>query len=64
MFIYQSLILNATENVLNMQVVKSGMIYLIIYRMHLNMHIRNLILNTGTLTGGSNVLQMKYFIFF
>ncbi len=39
--------------------VRSGMIYLIIYRMHhqwrhLNMPIRNLILNTGTLTGGSN----------
>ncbi len=59
MFIYQSLILNATENLLNIQVVRSGMIYLIIYRMHhqwrhLNMPITNLILNTGTLTDGSH----------
>ncbi len=48
-------ILNATKNLLIMQVVRSGMTYLIIYRMHhhwkhLNMPIRNLILNTGTLT--------------
>ncbi len=34
MFIYHSQILNATENLLNMQVVRSGMIYLIIYTMH------------------------------
>ncbi len=31
MFIYQSQILNATEDLLNMQVVRSEMIYLIIY---------------------------------
>ncbi len=60
MFIYQSLILNATGNLLNMQVVRYGMIYLIIYRMHhqwrhLNMPVRNLILNTGTLNDESNV---------
>ncbi len=34
MFVYQNQILNASENLLNMQVVRSGMIYLIIYRMH------------------------------
>ncbi len=43
-----------------------GKIYLIIYRMHhqwrhLNMPIRNLILNTGTLTDGSNVLLHQIF---
>ncbi len=32
MFICQSLILNATENLLDMQVVRSGMIYLIMYK--------------------------------
>ncbi len=42
-----------------MQVVRSGMIYLIIYRMHhhwrhLQIPITNLILNTGTFTDGSN----------
>ncbi len=31
---------------------------------HLNIPIRNLILNTGTLTDRSNVLLMKYFILF
>ncbi len=67
MFIYQSLILNATENLLNMQVVRSGTIYLIIYRMHhqwrhLNMPIRNLILNTGTLTEGSNITNERFYI--
>ncbi len=52
-----NIILNATKIFLNIQVVRSGMIYLIICRMHhqwrhLNMPIRNLILNTGTLTDG------------
>ncbi len=56
--------MNATENILNMQVVRSGMIHPIIYRMHhqwkhLNMAIRNLILNTGTLTERSNIIVVK-----
>ncbi len=57
---------DATKNLLNMQVVRSGMIYLIIYRMHhqwrhLNMPIRNLILNTATLTDGSKKITNEIF---
>ncbi len=67
MFIYLSLIMNDTENILNMLVVKSEMVYLITYIMHLqwrhlNMPITNLILNTGTLTEGSNISYEQFCI--
>ncbi len=60
-YICLNLMLNAFKNILNMLVVRSAIVYLIIYRMHhqwrhLNMHIINLILNTETLAEGSNII--------
>ncbi len=63
--IYLSSIFNTTKNLLNEHVVRSGLVYLIIYRMHhqwrnLNMPIRNLMFNTGTLAKGSNIIYERF----
>ncbi len=61
--------LNAIANLLNMQVVMSTTVYLIIYRMHhqwrlLYMHVRNVIVDTGTLTEGLNIYLSKALYYF
>ncbi len=54
-------------NILNMQAVSSGMVYLIIYRMHhqwrhLHMPNRHVIVIRGTISEGSNISYEIFYI--